>query len=629
MNLDERNMVYLNGKAMQIARWPNDKDGDLYTLDGIQLDTKGTMSSLSYSGIPSLDWSDAFVFYLGAHSGCSWQSKVNSINGGVVTFDVLPDKWPASPHNPSKRENGHFGNFYLFNSFDALDTLNEWYYKSGKLYCYLSREQVKDANIEVAVRTATATLNRNHIVLDGLNFFGAGIYITGNHVKVTNCQVKYGSSKIYVPRKDNGEVDSGDGDAAISISKGDNVVIENCVLEYGTTNGIKVNGNSDNTLIKNNVVMYFDFIGIHATPILVSGNNSEVIGNTIAHTGRDGSKLTGDNSRFAYNDVSHGLRMCSDGGLFYVTGQSTDRNIELDHNWFHDAYSPDYSGLKANGIYLDNNSGGYDVHHNVVWKTQWRGLQMNWTAVYNNIYHNTFWDVGQDQEVFGCWIPCKTKDNSGNCLERHDVRDNKLYNNLSDVRTWWLSKDGNYTEDETLDNDFKDNYQLGVSPFVDYASQDFMLTSGVSVIDQGRVISGINDGFQGSAPDIGAYEYGGDNWKAGSSIVYEELYWKDELAITKIDTIDHPTQIDHEIRTGQINVYPNPFSIGQKLQIDAIEPIQHVSILDIHGRLISNIEVSNGSSSFDLDMNSLNSQTMVILVVGTSSVTEIKRLILN
>jgi len=37
-------------------------------------------------------------------------------------------------------------------------------------------------------------------------------------------------------------------------------------------------------------------------------------------------------------------------------------------------------------------------------------------------------------------------------------------------------------------------------------------------IDRGAVITGVTDGHVGSAPDLGAYEYGGTDWVAGCSV---------------------------------------------------------------------------------------------------------------
>ena len=38
-----------------------------------------------------------------------------------------------------------------------------------------------------------------------------------------------------------------------------------------------------------------------------------------------------------------------------------------------------------------------------------------------------------------------------------------------------------------------------------------------ALIDKGVLVEGINDNYQGDAPDIGAYEYGGYYWTAGAN----------------------------------------------------------------------------------------------------------------
>jgi hypothetical protein len=43
----------------------------------------------------------------------------------------------------------------------------------------------------------------------------------------------------------------------------------------------------------------------------------------------------------------------------------------------------------------------------------------------------------------------------------------------------------------------------------------FRLQPGSPAIDHGQVINGVTDGYQGNAPDAGAYEFNGQDWKAG------------------------------------------------------------------------------------------------------------------
>jgi hypothetical protein len=59
------------------------------------------------------------------------------------------------------------------------------------------------------------------------------------------------------------------------------------------------------------------------------------------------------------------------------------------------------------------------------------------------------------------------------------------------------------------------NYSGANAMFVNPTGKDFRLGAGSPCINAGVVISGITDGYVGSAPDIGAYESGCVNWQPG------------------------------------------------------------------------------------------------------------------
>ena len=67
----------------------------------------------------------------------------------------------------------------------------------------------------------------------------------------------------------------------------------------------------------------------------------------------------------------------------------------------------------------------------------------------------------------------------------------------------------------------------------DVKNLDFHPRSGSPLIDAGCQVKDITDGYQGKAPDIGAYETGGENWKPGVSWeetaikkrLYEDVFW--------------------------------------------------------------------------------------------------------
>ena len=53
---------------------------------------------------------------------------------------------------------------------------------------------------------------------------------------------------------------------------------------------------------------------------------------------------------------------------------------------------------------------------------------------------------------------------------------------------------------------------------------DFRPLEGSSLIDAGKVMPGLTDHFEGQAPDIGAYEHGGINWKPGYTPKHAQFY---------------------------------------------------------------------------------------------------------
>lgn len=530
MPLGDGNNVYWGQEKMQLARWPNDLDNNEYSLDAKYIDmTTGTysLSCISNDEIPDIDWTGGIIHYLGAHSGCSWERTISSFDRALhrVYFKTLPEYWPfGTTHHPNRLENGHRGMFYLMNKLEALDAPREWYYDANnqELYFYAPDGNSPDnSTVEIAVRRNTVELNRNYIHLDRLNFFGGMISIRGSHNTISNCMVKHGIERI-ITDLDGATME----DAAIQVLKGHHNIIEKCILESGTLNGIYLSEYTEDNRVENCIVQYFNTIGLHVHLIRSEGARNRFVRNSLYGSARDGVKITGNDSEFGYNHVQKCLISGADGGLFYVTGRSIPRNIELHHNWFHDAHADTHAGYKAAGIYLDNNSAGYIVHHNVVWNTEWGGLNFNWNALENEIYNNTFWNIGiPEQSVINSWVPKRNK-------KQTNVRDNKLYNNLTDVRPWWHSGAGTeYRVDENeykgpqADNDFQYNEQFDEMPFSSEGNQVFMPYPGSPVIDKGRVIEGITDGYKGEAPDLGAYEFGDEYWIPGVDWTPEGFAW--------------------------------------------------------------------------------------------------------
>ncbi|QXP61126.1 right-handed parallel beta-helix repeat-containing protein [Olleya sp. HaHaR_3_96] len=522
--------VYHNENYMDLARWPNNTDNNRWTLNS-QLATGGGPSHFLANNIPNIDWTGGLVYYLAPHSGTSWtrtitSSTTNKINHAGVNIT----NWPFSNHHPQHSEgniaNPH-GQLYLFNKLEALDHAREWYYDSANqtLYFQSATGAMPAANsVEYAVRKNTAKLNGDYIKIEGLTFFGGSILIPNgaDNNQVINCKVTHGSEGHDDLTNTSAQV----GEASIEVL-GDNTLIKNCIINHSSTNGILIAGwAAANCTIEGNTISNMDYLGIHAAPIRTSADGTNVLKNTIFNTGRDGMYVAGSNCIIAYNDISASQKINSDSGVFYTVGNANLKNSEIHHNWIHDATAPSYSHnpgstSKAAGIYLDNDSKGYLVHHNVVWNVSWSGYQVNWNNTNLNFYHNTIWNAGRAMDS---WV------------NGHVQESNKIYNNYANTGTW-------HTETAT-DFDIQNSPIFTGSPLEDPTNLNFMPKAGSALIDQAPAIPGFFKSFTGSAADIGAYERGGTAWTAGINAI------EDNEVTLSIDTAT--------IENSELRLFPNP-----------------------------------------------------------------------
>ena len=546
MKLGRQNMVYVDTQPMDWARWPNNEDHDPYTVEAVSV-MSGSASTLQSPEITGIDWTNGYVWYLGAHSGTSWTRPITTSQAGQITFvGVDINKWPFNPHNPTVFRNNNRGQFYLFGVLEALDYPGEWYYEEETNKVYFQAPANADPNtlnIEIGERERTMLINKNYIHVDGIHAFGGNVEITGE-----NCIIRNGSFTQCLNILD--ELDNSDAQVSTgSIHvRASNTIVEHNVIDGSSLNGIFIQGwnNVVNPIIRHNVIKNCNTVGIHASPIRSGSSNVLIASNTIHTTGRDGIYCGGINNEIAYNDVYDCMKINNDGGLYYTVGNATSRNTEIHHNWFHDSEGPAYADGRAAGIYLDNNSKGFTVHHNVVWNISWSGVQMNWDIWDNLIYHNSMWEVSR---AMGTWL-----------RPEHSMQRIKVYNNVSNMMDW-------------IGNDVQHNAILESSPFVDLSEKNFIPSASSSLIDAGLVIPGINDHYLGSNPDIGAYEHGLSPWIPGvNSLPGGEV-------TTSID-IKPDSQPD-------MHIFPNPL-LGEKLIIEMPSNlgIKTVSISNLQGKLI-------------------------------------------
>ncbi|WP_076420178.1 right-handed parallel beta-helix repeat-containing protein [Colwellia sp. UCD-KL20] len=498
-DLGQKNFVMQNRTAMDLARWPNNIDDDPFTQNSLR-NTGGSPASeafnayLDYSaGIPEADWSKGgSIYFYGDKPGSGWTTWRAFITGNTTTrvnFELNKSPaWIRTFHAPADK-----GDFFLQGVKEVLDYQNEWFFdaENHKLYVQLPEGKApENGQIKMRKRDLTVNLSGKHYIhIKNLAVFGGSIALDNN---ASNNKL-YGITSLYGNYTLGVVSGFSSGSQSVYIN-GDNNVIEKSEIGFGSGSGIWDAGT--NTKIINSYLHDFNYLGNYDSIISARGGSAlQVLQNTITRGGRDAIQSVKSDSEFAYNDVSFSNLIADDCALFYTVGGPS--NSVIHHNWFHDAYSSG-SKKKAAGIYLDNDSQAYSVHHNVVWNTEWSSIQINWNGVDLDIYNNTLWD---GDVVMGAWHK-----------EGTAFSNVKVWNNLANDNNW------------EPQSDKQNNIATNTDPFIDSANGDFRLKESSAPIDMGRQIDNITTDVTDSKPDVGAYERGGNdaNWVAG--IDWEKKY---------------------------------------------------------------------------------------------------------
>ncbi|MEL7529995.1 MAG: DUF1565 domain-containing protein, partial [Bacteroidota bacterium] len=303
MSLGRQNMLYYDGAAMDIAQWPNNTDHNLFIPNTIPV-TGGGANEITANNILDINWTGGYVWYLGAHSGASWTRQITASTPSKLQFPIVDiSKWPFSVHNPTVFRNGNRGQFYLFGKLEALDYEREWYYDTSGGTLYFQAPANSDPNqgtASYAARERTIDINRNYIIVDGIDAFGGRVLIKGDGCIVRNGTFSHCLNTLDAFDNVNAQLSTG----AVAV-QGNDVLLQNNVIEYGSTNGIWVQGwgNLSGIRLEGNVVRYFNTIGNHSNGIRCNAAGSVIERNTIYQCGRDGIYMSAPNGEIAYNDI--------------------------------------------------------------------------------------------------------------------------------------------------------------------------------------------------------------------------------------------------------------------------------------------------------------------------------------
>ena len=473
------NQVFVDGQMMIEARWPNTSlDVSHPAKASADKISAGSSSGTLYDSALTMSdgyWNGAIMHIVPGQSWFGQTAKVTSSSRGKLSFTYK---------NMSGKETPTGGDpYYLTGKFKALDAPTEWYRDpDGSLYLWTKNSDSPSGHtVEAKHRNYAFDLRgRSNITVDGFNIFAATIATgSSNGIRLNDLDIKYVGHYIGTPGRDQPP------DSGIYLN-GNNNSLTNSHIAFGAGHGLFIYGS--NSRAENNVIHDVDYGAGSGNGIRAYGSGHVIKGNTIYNTGREGIKVaSAPKVKVTYNVIHDAMLQTTDGGGIYTFG-TNGQGAEIAYNRIWNVKS---GGWGAVGVMLDNNSTNYVVHHNVIWNTN-HALKINYAGKYNKVYNNTL--AGTTSSI----------DTSSNANFGGSVFKNNIF-------TKQVKSGGGAT--------WSNNINPGTDArFVNPAGGNYQLRSNSPAINRGAHISPYTNGYAGSAPDIGALEYGRPAFGAGANL---------------------------------------------------------------------------------------------------------------
>ena len=475
---DSENQIFVNGEMAKVARYPNNTSDNFIAVgEKLTAATAGDTFATS-AEINGKDFTGAEIAIEGTSHYLYYSSTVTSHQGNKVVFNKLDSGWDSPTTNSY---------FYFYNKLSLLDAENEYFYDGSTLY-YKPKAGVdlSKATVEFSARSQAFNVeNRSYITVDGITIFGARPVTNdgSDHFTLSNNKILY-----YYHTTKTRHYPWQAWFFGVELW-GDYSKVENCEIAYGAEGGVEVHG--DNCSVVNNYIHDINYINSNAAAVENYNCDFTLVShNTIDNVARSGIILACANMRVCYNEITNCAINTQD--VSSIGSYKTDAmgTVEVDHNIVHDTNSVAY--------YLDNGSLNYIVHHNLCYNIQ-SAMIMNNPSYGNKIYNNT--------------LICDNPINTGNLENPYDNNSfvgavwhgDQFYNNILPSVF--------YGEGVMCANNlfYKDK---GVN-FTNTETHDYTLKSTSNAINKGLMLPIGCETYSGSAPDIGAFEYGETPWTVG------------------------------------------------------------------------------------------------------------------
>lgn len=521
--------LFADGTMLVEARWPNLSLDDLWNRNRWAKASKGsrygkmTDPALAESGI---DWTGAVATLNVAHQFFTWSRTVKHHEKGENIFLYERDL-SGITHYADKTRQWEDDRYYLSGKLEALDVPGEWFYDAVKEQLYLWPPAGSDpATLRIESKTRDFAFDGDgvqFVELAGFRLVGCTIRLkNANHCLISDCHVTYPN---WARRIDDPEAVASD-KTVTEISGNDNRVLRSS-FGWGPTTGLRIVG-------RRNIVeecLFHDFCwdGSLRQPVIALSSREKaakpdrcIVRRCTVYNG--GNALI--NYRgfpghiIEYSHFYNGGLCCKDVALVY-TGQPSCAGSIVRYNWVHGCRTE--HRFKTNGGFISGGLGirGDDqtrqltVHHNVVWDCGRDGIIVK--GDHNRVCHNTVLDIGK-KDVLGNYVNLHTMPEPVKAWRKqHPLlkvqNEHSLIANNAARTITGDNKGKAYPFAENMRGNF-----TGADPMlIDPANLDFRPRKGSPLIDTGKAVRELTGPTIGATPDIGAYEFGGENWRPGIS----------------------------------------------------------------------------------------------------------------
>lgn len=382
---------YVNGSAMNLARWPNDEEGSAF---------------IKITSVEGTDASQPFTLGFEDPAGrtARWHAdslKNLAIKGGLANEYTIVSNRVASVDSQNNKlttvsgsvvyPTTQWGKFYFYNLLDEIDVPGEYFIdnETKMLYFYPTTDDLENADLFVSQHEdAMFKINgAAYITLQDLAFSYSKrtpVVVDASHVTLDGCTISH----------------TGVHGAALS---GTDITVENCHIFDIACDGINLSGSatnretlaSDNNKIVNNRIHSVSRVSqsnSYAVQVVNSSVGLEIKNNEIYDCRGIAIRLwKANNTLIQDNEIYNALQYTSDNGAIYWGRDLTTLGNQVIHNYIHDLGNS-YGGYGFQGIFVDDCGSGPYMADNILYRCGSMGYKTN-CGNYGHLENNLFIDT--------------------------------------------------------------------------------------------------------------------------------------------------------------------------------------------------------------------------------------------